>query len=86
MIIDHTLLEEANGTPDSWRCTSCRQLMYNIANGYPAPGGPLQYGWSGGPLEAATLCSLCAAMHNAADTNYFRMLDAQRAAKRRQEL
>lgn len=71
---------------DAWRCTSCGQLMYNRAKGYPGPGAPMPHFWS---LEHNEVCSVCYAMVLPLATNeYWKALhneDCEEQAKRKEQ-
>lgn len=74
---------------EPWRCTGCKQFIYNTTivetydaasnvmrhKTYPAPGAPLPKRVND---EYPDVCDVCYSMHTAADTNYFRTVDAER--------
>lgn len=66
---------------DSWRCVSCKRLMYNKdPRGYPCMGAPIPLYLS---EEYSAVCSLCYDMYRAleqADTTYWKGLPTNKFA------
>ncbi len=54
-----SLSREAN---EPWRCMGCHELIYNLKNGYPAPGAPQPYFFSS---KFPKVCLTCFDMANA---------------------
>lgn len=48
-----------NGDTEPWRCDHCQKLIYNVENGYPAPGAPAPRYLDS---DHKNLCEVCFAM------------------------
>lgn len=66
--------EETHGVDDAWECDACHQLIYNIVDGYPAPGAPMPKFWS---IKYRKVCTACYQLATAASTPYLRAAQDQ---------